>query len=131
MRFEHAAAYAMGVGLPLLETLRRRTDFSTISGYLDDFLAGGLLLWAAHLTSRGRPSGPVWLLLAWATLAGGLYGSFFYQLESTASHDVGGLPNATVVVIKGVLYAIAIAGTVQSARFLARRLAARSTASDG
>jgi hypothetical protein len=28
-----------------------------------------------------------------------------------------------VVVIKGVLYAIAIAGTVQSARFLARRLA--------
>jgi hypothetical protein len=124
MRFEHAAAYAMGVGLPLLEVLRRKTDFSTISGYLDDFLAGGLLLWGARLTSRDRPSGPVWLLLAWATLAGGLYGSFFWQLESTASHDVGGLPNATVVVIKGVLYAIAIAGTVQSARFLARRLAA-------
>jgi hypothetical protein len=124
MRFEHAAAYAMGVGLPLLEALRRKTDFSTISGYVDDFLAGALLLWAARLTSKGRPSGPVWLLLAWATLAGGLYGSFFGQLESTASHDVGGLPNTTVVVIKGVLYAIAIAGSVQSARFLARRLEA-------
>jgi hypothetical protein len=123
MRFEHAAAYAMGVGLPLLEALRRKTDFSTISGYADDFLAGGLLLYAARATSKGRTSGPVWLLLAWATLAGGLYGSFFWQLESTASHDVGGLPNTTVVVIKGVLYAIAIAGTVQSARFLARRLA--------
>jgi hypothetical protein len=121
MRFEHAAAYAMGVGLPLLEALRRKTDFSTISGYVDDFLAGALLLWAARLTSKGRPSGPVWLLLAWATLAGGLYGSFFGQLES---HDVGGLPNTTVVVIKGVLYAIAIAGSVQSARFLARRLEA-------
>ncbi len=123
MRFEHAAAYAMGVGLPLLEALRRKTDFSTISGYVDDFLAGGLLLYAARATSKGRASGPVWLLLAWATLAGGLYGSFFGQLESTASHDVGGLPNTTVVVIKGVLYAIAIAGTVQSARFLARGLA--------
>ena len=32
MRFEHVAAYGMGVGLPLLEALRRRTDFSTISG---------------------------------------------------------------------------------------------------
>jgi hypothetical protein len=123
MRFEHAAAYAMGVGLPLLETLRRKTDFRTISGYADDFLAGALLLWAARLVSRDRPSGPVWLLLAWATLAGGLYGSFFGQLESGASHDVGGLPNTTVVLIKGVLYAIAIAGTVQSARHLAQKLA--------
>jgi peptidoglycan/LPS O-acetylase OafA/YrhL len=122
MRFEHAAAYAMGVGLPLLEALRRKTNFSTVAGYVDDFLAGGLLLIAAYATTRGWPSGPVWLLLAWATLAGGLYGSFFGQLQSTASHDVGGLPNMTVVVIKGVLYAIAIAGTVQSARLLTRRL---------
>jgi hypothetical protein len=44
---------------------------------------------------------------------------------------VGGLPNSTVVIIKGVLYAISIAGTVQSARFLARTLASRGTASDG
>ena len=131
MRFEHAAAYAMGLGLPLLEALRRRTDFSTISGYVDDFIAGGLLLWAARATSKGRSSGAMWLLLAWATLAGGLYGSFFGQLESTASHDVGGLPNTTVVIVKGVLYAISIAGTVQSARYLARRLAPRSMTSSG
>ncbi len=106
----------MGVLLPLLETLRRRTNFETISGYVDDYIAGGLLLYAAHAVTRGRRSGPVLLVVAWAVQSGGLYGSFFWQLESSATHDVGGLRNATVVAIKGVLYSIALAGLVLSAR---------------
>src|SRR5262245_51872141 len=106
----------MGIGLPLLEVLRRRTNFSTISGYVDDFIAGALLLYAARPVSQGKPSGDVLLVLAWAVLSGGLYNSFFGQLENPASHDVGGLPNMTVVIIKGVLYAIALAGLVLSTR---------------
>lgn len=116
MRFELLAAYAMGVALPLLEALRRRTNFDTIAGYVDDFIAGGLLLFAARAVSRGRPSGPVLLVAAWAVLCGGLYGSFFHQLESGASHDVSGLPNAAVVAIKGFLYAVAVAGLVLAVR---------------
>lgn len=116
MRFEVAAAYAMGVGLPLLETLRRRTHFETISGYVDDFIAGGLLLYAAWSVSHGRRRGRVLLVAAWAVLCGGLYGSFFGQLESSAAADVSGLPNATVVVIKGVLYVIALTGLALSIR---------------
>jgi hypothetical protein len=116
MRFELAAAYAMGIALPLLEALRRRTNFDTISGYVDDFIAGGLLLYAARAVSRGRPSGPVLLATAWGVLCGGLYGSFFYQLESDAAHDVSGLANSTIVLVKGVLYAIALAGLVLSVR---------------
>lgn len=116
MRFEHAAAYAMGVGLPLLETLRRRTNFEHLPSYVDDFIAGGLLLFAARSVSRGERRGPTLLVVAWAILCGGLYGSFFSQVASDASHDVGGLPNATVVAIKGVLYAISIAGLVGAAR---------------
>jgi len=116
MRFELAAAYAMGIGLPLLETLRRRTNFDTISGYVDDFIAGGLLLYAARAVSRGRPNGPVLLVAAWAVLCGGLYGSFFGQLESAAALDVSGLGNATVVAVKGILYAIALAGLVRAVR---------------
>ena len=116
MRFEHAAAYAMGIGLPLLEVSRRRTDFSTIAGYVDDFIAGALLLYAARAVSQGKPSGNVLLVMAWGVLSGGLYSSFFGQLESSAAYDVGGLPNMTVVVIKGVLYAIALAGLVLSMR---------------
>jgi hypothetical protein len=116
MRFELAAAYAMGIGLPLLEVLRRRTNFSTISGYVDDFIAGALLLYAARAVSQGKRGGEVLLVMAWAVLSGGLYSSFFGQLESTAAVDVGGLPNMTVVLIKGVLYAIALIGLVLSTR---------------
>jgi len=116
MRFELAAAYGMGVVLPLLEALRRRTNFETISGYVDDFIAGGLLLYAGRAVSRGKPSGPVLLVAAWAVLCGGLYGSFFYQLESESSRDVSGLANTTVVLIKGLLYAVALVGLVLSVR---------------
>jgi hypothetical protein len=116
MRFEVAAGYAMGIGLPLLEALRRKTNVEQFHSYVDDFIAGGLLLWAAHASARGRRGGPVLLVLAWAVLCGGLWSSFFWQLSSAATHDVGGLPNTTVVVIKGVLYAIAIAGLVLATR---------------
>jgi hypothetical protein len=116
MRFELAAAYGMGMALPLLEVLRRRTNFSTISGYVDDFIAGALLLYAARAVSRQKPGGPVLLAAAWAVLCGGLYNSFFGQLEGAASHDVSGLPSATVVFIKGALYAVALVGLVRSIR---------------
>lgn len=116
MRFEVGAAYAMGVVLPLLEALRRRTNFDDLPSYIDDFIAGALLLYAARSATQGRPGGPVLLVVAWAVLCGGLYGSFFGQLSSAATHDVGGLPNGTVVVIKGVLYAIALVGLVFASR---------------
>jgi len=114
MRFELVAAYVMGVALPLLEVLRRRTNFDTISGYVDDFIAGGLLLYAARAVSRGKPRGQVLLVAAWAVLCGGLYGSFFSQLG--VARDVSGLPNALVVAIKGLLYAVALVGLVLSVR---------------
>lgn len=116
MRYEVAAAYAMGVALPLGEALRRRTNFENIHGYVDDFIIGGILLYAAHSVRNGRAQGPVLLAVAWAILCGGLYGSFFWQLASGSAQDVGGLPNATVVAIKGVIYLIALAGLVQASR---------------
>ena len=116
MRFEVGAAYSMGIGLPLLEALRRRTNFEHFHSYVDDFIVGALLLYAAHAVTRGERYGSVLLAVAWAVLCGGLYGSFFWQLSSDATHDVGGLPNVTVVVIKGVLYAIALTGLVLASR---------------
>jgi uncharacterized membrane protein YdcZ (DUF606 family) len=96
--------------------LRRKTNFEHFHSYVDDFIAGGLLLYAAHAVTRSRRGGPVLLAVAWAVLCGGLYGSFFWQLSSEAAHDVGGLSNTTVVVIKGVLYAIALTGLVCASR---------------
>ncbi|MCX5739779.1 MAG: hypothetical protein NTZ61_15035 [Proteobacteria bacterium] len=50
MRFEVAAAWGMGVALPLLDVLRRKTNVHPIASYVDDLIAGALLLVAA----RGR-----------------------------------------------------------------------------
>ena len=112
MRFEVGAAYAMGILLPLLEVLRRKTDFTNFHSYVDDFLVGALLLYAARSVTTNKRRGPVLLCVAWATLCG----SFFWQLFSAETLDVGGLPNSTVVLIKGVLYAIALAGLFLSTR---------------
>ena len=116
MRFEVGAAYAMGTLLPLLEVLRRKTDFTNFHSYIDDFIVGALLIYAARSVTQHKRRGPVLLCVAWAILSGGLYNSFFWQLSRTETLDVGGLPNSTVVLIKGVLYAIALAGLFLSTR---------------
>jgi len=113
-RFEVAAAYVLGALLPILEALRRRTNFENFESYADDFIAGGLLLFAAVSVSRRRAyAGPL-LAGAWGVVCGGFYGSFFGQLRATASSDISGLPNAAVVAIKGAIFAVAIAAFVRS-----------------
>ena len=84
-----------------------------------------MLLWAANADRRGQQNAPLWLAGAWGVLAGGLYGSFFGQLEDWRAVDIGGQSGLVVVAIKGVLYAIAIAGLVCSLRHVPRRQAGR------
>ena len=108
MRFEIRAAYVLGVALPLLEAARRRTHFHPIPSYLDDFVIGALLLLAARAVTKGRPYGNGFLCAAWGALCGGLWGSFFGQLTSSAAEDVSGLSNGTVVAIKGAIWAVAL-----------------------
>jgi hypothetical protein len=118
MRFEHRAAWIMGIVLPLLEVMRRKTDFSSVTGYVDDFFAGAFLLFAAWSASRGTRYAQALLVAAWATLAGGLFGSFFGQIESAlhGGTDVSGSSQAVVITIKGILYAITLYATVAAIR---------------
>jgi hypothetical protein len=114
MRFEVTSAYVMGIMLPILEVIRRRTNFDDIPAYVDDFLIGAFLLYAARSVTLQKPSGRVLLVAAWAALCGGLYGSFFGQLQK--STDVSGFSNALVILVKGVLYVIAIASLIAAVR---------------
>ncbi len=116
-RFEVAAAYVVGILLPGLEVLRRRTNFDRPESYVDDFIVGALLLLAASSVSRGRAYGRYLLAGSWGVLCGGLYSSFFGQLQSPLPDDISGLPNLVVVAIKGVFWAVAIAGFVRSIRW--------------
>lgn len=112
--FEVRAAYVMGFALPILETLRRRTNFAHLAMYVDDYIAGIILLIAAVAVTRGRPWGPALLAGAWGILVGGLYGSFFGQLDNELANDISGLNNWVVVVIKGIAFAISIVCFVRS-----------------
>ncbi|HYV99555.1 MAG TPA: hypothetical protein VE967_19005 [Gemmatimonadaceae bacterium] len=116
MRFDIVAAYVLGILLPAAETVRRGTHFTPIASYADDYIIGALLLAAAHAARIGKPSGNALLVAAWGALCGGLYYSFFGQLESATSTDVSGLPNMTVVVIKGAIYLVALYAIVRSIR---------------
>ncbi len=113
-RFDVTAAYVLGVLLPVLETMRRGTDFSTIAFYVDDYIAGGLLLWAAIAVRRHRPYGQSLLIGAWGVVCGGLYFSFFGQIEGQGPVDVSGLSKWTIVAIKGVIGAVAVCAWIRS-----------------
>ena len=115
-RFEILAAYSLGVALPLLEICRRRTNFSDIPSYIDDFIIGGFLLVAAWYAQQERPYGRALLVAAWGILCGGLWGSLFGQIHNASAHDISGLPNMLVVALKILVYAVAIIGLVLSIR---------------
>ncbi|MCK6456007.1 MAG: hypothetical protein L6Q92_05700 [Phycisphaerae bacterium] len=116
MRFEVRAAYALGIALPVLETLRRRTDFSDRAAYLDDLIIGALLVAAAYCTSRGVSCGRRFLSGAWGIVCGGMYYSFFGQLRSASATDISGLPNFVVVLIKATIGVIALTAFVRAIR---------------
>jgi hypothetical protein len=67
--FEVRAAWIVGFALPLLEAIRRRTNFHPIFSYIDDFIAGGLLIWAAYLAKRRKANARAMLCAAWGILS--------------------------------------------------------------
>ena len=121
-RFEVTAAWILGIALPVLEVARRRTNFQPLASYVDDFIAGGLLLIAASAVTRGRPDGRARLVAAWGILCGGMYGSFFGQLGREGD-DISGLPNDVVVAIKGAICLVALTAMVLSVRSASARAA--------
>jgi hypothetical protein len=116
MRFEVKAAWGLGIALPLLEVARRRSNFHPIASYVDDFIAGGLLMWAAIATQKDLPYGRPMLCAAWGIVCGGLYSSFFGQIGRGPSPDISGLANQYIVLAKGVLFTFALIGVVLSVR---------------
>lgn len=110
MRFEVNSAFVIGILLPLLETYRRgighwAIDFTTM---FEDYVAGLLLLVGAFSTFRQRRWGPLFLVLAWAYVSGMMGGSFWYQLEDTIRGRAEEVNNLQVVVVKFMLWGIAV-----------------------
>ena len=116
MRFEVAAAFAIGVLLPLLETCRRGITHWTVNftTMFEDYVAGALLLIAGWASYRTRSWGTLFLILAWAYFTGMVGGSFWYQLEDTLRQNASEPNNLLVVVIKFLLWATGVVSLIFS-----------------
>ena len=107
-QFPIIAAWVLGLGIPLLETARRKTDFSNLPAYVDDYIIGGALVWAAWAAGRGKRYGDGLLIAAWGGLCGGSYYSVFGQIASRGTRDISGLPSEAVLGIKLVIAIVAL-----------------------
>lgn len=118
MRFEVVAAYAIGILLPALETCRRGLGHWTVSTMtmLEDYAAGGLLLFAAILSSRAARTASLWLLAAWSAVSTMMATSFFYHLESTLRGAEVEPNNTIVLAFKVLLLATGLTALVLSFR---------------
>ena len=106
MRFEVAAAFVVGMLLPVLETARRgishwAVEFTTM---FEDYVAGALLLIGAWAAYRQRSWGSVFLVLAWGYFTGLMSSSFWWQLEDTFRHTASEANNMLVLVVKFLLW---------------------------
>ena len=108
----------MGLLLPALETCRRGfshwgSDFTTM---FEDYVAGALLLiggWAAY---KARSWGMLFLVLAWAYVAGLMGSSFWSQLEETLRGAADEPHNLLVIFVKFLLWGTAVVSLVLSYR---------------
>ena len=118
MRFEVAAAFVVGILLPLLETARRgishwAVEFTTM---FEDYVAGALLLIGAWAAYRERPWGSVFLVLAWGYFTGLMSSSFWWQLEDTFRHTAVEPNNMLVLVVKLLLWSTCVVSLVLALR---------------
>ena len=114
-QFSRRLAWVFGIALPVVETIRRwhqLGDPGIWPAWLDDFLLAALLLAGARLTTQLRYHNAKYLAAAWGVACGMAYGSFFQSALHLDVPDPGPLATLTVVVIKGLGFALAIVALV-------------------
>jgi hypothetical protein len=110
-------AVVIGVLLPMAETVRRCGTGGYVWNWLDDYLIGAFLLYAAWRCRRNIVSGQRVLAAAWAFACGLGYSSFFGHVERWGEPDVGNLAHevVTITISAGWLLAIwAMVATLRS-----------------
>jgi hypothetical protein len=115
-------AVALGILLPLGETVRRWGTGGPWWAWVDDYLAGGFLLYGAWRATRNARIGQRFLSAAWAFAAAMGYVSFFSHLEHLYEPDRGRIPQGLLTLIIGVGWVVVILALVGSLRTLPTEL---------
>ena len=121
MRFEISSAFVMGAVFPLLAAClhycRRNYTFVLADFRSDfhDYLAGALLLIAAWLSVRSRPSAPAFSVLAWSFFVSLMFGSSWGQIDDTLRGEVEPY-NTAIIAFKIAILTIAAVALILSIR---------------
>jgi hypothetical protein len=117
--FPRRLALIAGILLPAAETVRRWHEMGRLSmlpAWLDDYLLGAFLLYAAWRAGRDHISGQRFLAAAWGVACGMGYFSFFGQLARLDQPDPSHFPVLWVVALKGAGLLLAFAALLASLR---------------
>jgi len=109
-------AIAIGIMLPLAETIRRANqllDPSQFFNWFDDYILGAILVIAAWRTIKQKKNALALLTGAWGIAVGALFLSFIGQFNY---HDPGLFATTFVAIIKGVILVYMIVGLWFSVR---------------
>ena len=119
LRLTTRMAIAIGIVLPLAETIRRANqllDPASFMLWFDDYILGGLLILAAWRVLHQKKNSLALLTGVWGIGVGALFLSFLGQFAYLKTGDPG-LFNATLVaVIKGLILGYMIVGLWLSVR---------------
>ena len=119
-------ALGFGVFLALAETVRRWGTWPFLPFLLDDWIAGGFLIYGAVRSRREWTTGRPYQVAGWAFTSGMMYMSFFGHVEHWSNPpEAGWVPHGALVGIIGGLFALALGGLGASL------LAERTTPSRG
>ena len=118
MRFEVAAAFAIGALLPVLETFRRGFAHWAIDAttMLEDYLGGGVLILAGLCAMRSAACSGRFLIAAWAAVSGMMTISLISQIEDTLRAVDLEPGNGLVLVVKLALWLTCATALVRSFR---------------
>ena len=113
------SAFVLGIFLPALETVRRfhqMADWHYLFAWLDDYLLGAFLIFAAWQANKNIVTGQKYLTAAWGGATAGLFLSFAGQLDHLAKPDPAPVSSLSVAVIKGVILIFCITNLTISLR---------------
>ena len=111
--FSRRLAIAIGIALPLSETLRLWGGGSIAWG-LDHYLMGALLLYGAWRSRRYDILGSRYLVAAWAFTCGVGYMNLFRHLKRIHSSDLALISHAWIAGVIGFGWLLCILGLAAS-----------------
>jgi hypothetical protein len=82
--------------------------------WMDDMLAGAMMIWAALLVRDPTPLRRAFFSASWGVSVGMLYGSFFGKLYEPATSTPGNFSIGLLTALVGIAFFLSIAGLIAS-----------------